>query len=408
MSADEKIIATQLLELQRHAMLMYTSCGWFFDEVSGLETTQIIQYAARVIQLAESTLDLNLEPEFMNRLAAAKSNIPENGNGRVVYERFVKPAILTGEKAAAHFAISSLFESYDQTCRIYSFTVAQEDRKLFTAGRARLIVGRSLFTSEIVHNSETYTYAVLHMGDHHVNCGVRLARAVPDYEAMAQEMRGAFDHADFPELIRLIDRHFGEFQFTLKNLFRDEQRKVLEQVLAGVREDVHNTYRLITDRHATLMRFLSEIHSPPLRSLELAEEVVLNYELGRQFENSHFDAERVRSLLAECQATKVKLDVDALGFAVKGFLDRLVDKFAKAPCDRDLLRQLVSATDILSSLPVQVNLWKPQNQYFMMSTTTLPEARNKADGGDLEAKEWVRDFQKVGRKLGFRAPEEAN
>jgi len=408
LDADQKITASQLLELQRHAMLMYTSCGWFFDEISGLEATQIIQYAARVIQLSASALGRNLEPEFRDKLAGARSNIPENRDGGLVYEKFAKPAIMTAESAAAHFAISSLFESYDQTARIYSFTVKQEDRKLFTAGSARLAIGRIRFTSEIVPQTDPLTYAVVHMGDHHVSCGVRHAGDIAAYEAMAQEMQQTFSHADLPELIRLIDRHFGQYQFSLKNLFRDEQRKVLRQVLAGVREDVHNTYRLITDRHATLMRFLSEIHSPPIKALELAEEVVLNSELDRQFENSHFDAERVRSLLAECRATNVNLDVDSLGYAAKGFLDRVSDEMAKKPNDRDLMRQLVNVIDVVSALPFKVNLWKPQNEYFLLSTTALPEMQKKAEAGDTEAKEWVRDFRCVGLKLGFRVPAEAN
>jgi len=137
----ERIRALRLLEMQRHAMLMYTSCGWFFDEISGIETVQVIQYAARAIQLAGALQEKNLETDFLNILETAQSNIPENGNGRQIYERFVKPAIMTREKVAAHYAISSLFESYPEVAQIYKFTVKQEDRQLFTAGHARLAIG---------------------------------------------------------------------------------------------------------------------------------------------------------------------------------------------------------------------------------------------------------------------------
>ncbi len=175
-----------------------------------------------------------------------------------------------------------------------------------------------------------------------------------------------------------------------------------------MREDVHNTYRLITDRHATLMRFLTDIHSPPLKALELAADVVLNSELGRQFENSHFDAERVQSLLAEAQAAKVNLDAETLGYAAKGFLDRLSAEFSAAPADRDLLRRLAAATDVIASLPFKVNFWKPQNDYFQLSTTALPAVQERANAGEAEAREWVRDFRRVGARLGFRiTPEHA-
>jgi hypothetical protein len=279
---------------------------------------------------------------------------------------------------------------------------------MFSAGRAHLAIGRVRLTSEIVRKSDPFTYVALHMGDHHVNCGVRHAGAIPAYEAMAQEMQNAFNQADFPGLIRLIDRHFGDYQFTLKNLFRDEQRKILRQVLAAVQDDVQNTYRLITDRHAALMRFLAGIHSPPLKSLEVAEEIVLNADLGRQFENSHFDAERVRTLLAECRANNVNLDCDTLGYAAKGFLERLSDQFAREPNNRDLLQQLVNVTDVVSKLPFKVNLWKPQNEFYLMSTTALPEAQKKAETGDVEARAWVRDFCEVGLKLGFKDPAHKN
>ncbi len=112
------VTALRFLEMQRHAMLMYTSCGWFFDEISGPETVQVIQYAARTIQLARELAAEDVESGFLEILGQAKSNIPENQDGRVVYEKFVNPAVMTREKVAAHYAISSLFESYPEEARI--------------------------------------------------------------------------------------------------------------------------------------------------------------------------------------------------------------------------------------------------------------------------------------------------
>src|SRR6185312_2023859 len=137
---DEQVAALRLLEMQRHAMLMFTSCGWFFDEISGIETTQVIQYAARALQLAgESNLE-NLEAGFLKILEGAKSNISGNQNGRFIYENFAKPAVMTRESFAAHFAISSLFESYPPKTRIHSYEIIQEDRQMFTVGNARLAI----------------------------------------------------------------------------------------------------------------------------------------------------------------------------------------------------------------------------------------------------------------------------
>jgi alpha-amylase/alpha-mannosidase (GH57 family) len=138
LSDADKITVLKLMELQRHAMLMYTSCGWFFDELSGIETVQVIQYAARVIQLANELFSRDFEPPFLDRLAEAKSNIPEHGDGRAIYHKFVKPAMIDWPKAVAHYAISSLFQEYDKATRIFSFTFENEQREIAETGKTKL------------------------------------------------------------------------------------------------------------------------------------------------------------------------------------------------------------------------------------------------------------------------------
>lgn len=97
--SGERIQALKLLELQRHALLMYTSCGWFFDELSGLETVQVIQYAAPALQLAGDLFGDRLEEGFLALLERAKSNLPEHRDGRRIYEKFCRPAMVTLEVA---------------------------------------------------------------------------------------------------------------------------------------------------------------------------------------------------------------------------------------------------------------------------------------------------------------------
>jgi len=398
LSEPELVTALRLLEMQRHAMLMYTSCGWFFDEISGIETVQVIQYAARAIQLASELSEVNLESDFLAVLEQARSNIPEHQNGRHVYERFVRPAVMTRPKVAAHYAISSLFESYAEEARIYSFIVRQEERQLFSAGNARLAIGRIKVTFAITRASDVLTYAVLHLGDHNLNCGIRLESDPAGFAPIVEELRGAFERADFPELIRMTDRHFGETHYSLKNLFRDEQRKVLNQILTATRDEIHNTYRLLTDRYSPLTRFLADLQSPALNSLMPATEFVINSELRRQFENGHVDVERVKSLLAEGHTNKVALDRPGLTYAMKLHLDRLSGEWDTKRDDLDVLERLLQSAALLHSLPCDVNLWKPQNTYYTIATTFRSEmvARN-----DDKSRLWLKKFEALGDELGF-------
>ena len=82
---QERAIA--LLELQRNALLMFTSCGWFFSDLGGLETVQVMRYAARVIQLQEQLGLRSVRKEFLQMLAVARSNRIELGNGADIYSR---------------------------------------------------------------------------------------------------------------------------------------------------------------------------------------------------------------------------------------------------------------------------------------------------------------------------------
>ena len=170
LTPQDELHCLRLLELQRHAMLMFTSCGWFFDELSGIETVQVIQYAGRVLQLAHHTLGLDLEAPFLDRLAKAPSNIPEHKDGRRIYEKFVKPAIMDREQLGAHFAVSSLFETYPREARIYRFIFEQRHHQAFEAGKARLVIGNAKITFEITRGADVFSYAAMHLGDHNVSC----------------------------------------------------------------------------------------------------------------------------------------------------------------------------------------------------------------------------------------------
>jgi len=215
---------------------------------------------------------------------------------------------------------------------------------------------------------------------------------------MAEEMRANFERADFPALILLMDKHFGQTHYSLKNLFRDEQQKVLNQILAVTRDEIHNTYRLITDRYGPLTRFLADIRVPPLKSLEPAMEFVLNSEIRRQFENGHADPERVRSLIAEARAAKIPFETDSLAYTVKKHFEQLSGQFLKTPDDLELLQRLSDSAGLLRVLPFEVNLWKAQNDYYVMLTAVLPKMQKRADEKN---KTWIEKFRALGDKLGF-------
>jgi alpha-amylase/alpha-mannosidase (GH57 family) len=399
---EEKITALKLLELQRHAMLMYTSCGWFFDELSGIETVQVIHYAGRAVQLGQELFGDTVESQFIDRLAAAKSNIPDHGDGRNIYEKFVKPAIVDWEKLGAHYGVSSLFEDYTEQTKIYCFLTEREDYQSFEAGKARLVVGRVRLTSEITWESCALSFGVLHFGDHNLNGGVRKFLGEEAYRGLVAEIKEPFMRADFPEILRLMDRNFGESNYSIRSLFRDEQRKVLGRILEATLAEAETVYRQIYENYVPTMRFLTDLRIPLPRAFYAAAEFVLNAQLRNALEHEEIDTERVGALLDAARVEGVTLDAATLEYSFRHNLERIAERFLAEPTDPTSFKRMRAAADLVKRLPFRVNLWKIQNLFYRVLETVYPEQQEKAGRGDESARAWVAELAALGRKLAVR------
>ena len=201
-AGERRIKALKLLEMSRQSLLMFTSCGWFFDDLSRIETTQVMRYACRAMQLCLEVGGPDHEPEFLHRLAAGRSNVPENGDGREIYTRFVRPARIDLHTVGAHFAMSSLFEEYAQRDRLYCYTVEVEDYQGFVAGRSKMAIGRVRIASGVVEESAIVSFGVLHLGDQNITASVRQYQGEVAYKEMLHDLSAAFARADFTETIR--------------------------------------------------------------------------------------------------------------------------------------------------------------------------------------------------------------
>jgi alpha-amylase/alpha-mannosidase (GH57 family) len=406
LSPEDEVRALKLLELQRHAMLMYTSCGWFFDELSGIETTQILQYAGRAVQLAQEIDGEAIEPRFLYLLEFAGSNIPEHRDGKTVYEKFVRPAFVDLRKVGAHYAVSSLFQGYGERAEIYCYRVEREDFRVLPAGKKRLAVGRARIASGITRESGRVTFGVLHFGDHNVSGGIREFQGTESYEALAAEISEIFESADFPEIIRAVDRNFGPGAYSLKLLFRDEQRRILGRILEVNMADVDAAYRQLYMQNAPLMRFLSDVGYPMPKSFHVAAELALNSELRRAFEETPLDVERARGVLYEAKNAGIEWDGPGLGYTLRKTIERMIGDFRKSPEDLPLLQRLDAAVEMGNALPFEVPFWETQNVFFEMLQSVRPAFLLRASQGEEKAREWIARFSGLGAKLSVRVPEE--
>jgi hypothetical protein len=225
-------------------------------------------------------------------------------------------------------------------------------------------VGRAQITSRITRESGTFSFGVLHFGDHNLSAAVRPFHDDKAYAAMLAEARDAFLGADLPQALRILDKHFSGVAYSLRSLFRDEQRKIIGLILDSTLEEAEASLRQLYEHHAPLLRFLSDLGQPLPEVLRGTGEFVLNSQLKRAFAEERLDLERIRTLLKVAQREQARLDGAGLGFELQQNLERMAERLREVPEDAELAAGLDAAVGLARELPFEVSLWRVQNLYY--------------------------------------------
>ena len=363
---EERTRALWLLEVQRQTQLMYTSCGWFFSELSGMETVQVMKYAARAIQLARRATGLDLEPAFREALALAPSNVPEFGDGGHVYERQVQPSLVTLEGVGAHLAIASLAEDLPEEGRMFVFDYRFEGRRAGREGPAHLTMGRLKVNSLVSGDALDALFCVIHFGSSDFRCGLVPYPGEADHARLEEALFS--DELSLAQLLREVDRVFTGRDYSLRDLFLDGRRRVAASLLEGTQRRYEADYQRVFDDNSRLMLFLAEIDSPMPVALRVAAEVSLTRRIlavtgaalqgdvdPEMAEDELTGAvELARTLGAQLDMGPIRKDVEKL---VRGRMAALV---AGRGSDRRAL-ELVTILALARHLGLWLDLWSSQN-----------------------------------------------
>ena len=400
----ERMTVWKLMELQRHAMLMYTSCGWFFDELSGIETVQVIQYAGRAVQLAEELFGDPRESLFIEKLSQAKSNIPEHGDGGRIYQKFVRPAFVDLRKVGAHYSIRSLFEPYETETRIYQYKVERQavlnlargdkQEQQFAAGLAR-------FTSGATQESAVLGFAAFERGDFNPAGGVLKAASPKAFRAFVERIKEVFSRGDMDEVNRILQQEFKGEPYAFTVLFRDEQQRILNRIAESAWGEAEaafgNLYPPLLSMIKTLVRIGGSLTIP--QAFYAAAEFVLNSRLRRALGSEPLDFDGIRKLIGDAEAAKASLDVTTLEYTLRMSLERMAEKLRGDPAQVQTIKTLDAAVDLARSLPLDVNLAKIQNICYELAQTAYRDFLEKAQAGDEYSRAWVDNFRALALRL---------
>ena len=368
LSDEDKVRAMELLEIQRQSMLMYTSCGWFFSEISGIETVQIMKYAARAMQLAAKFTDKNIEEHFLNILAEAKSNIPEHGTGKDIFERFVKPSIVTAKQIASLWALSSLYQDFEDEEDVYCYTITKKAYKKVHKGTSTFIIGHIEVQSKITLQKSNLIFALMQYSGGDFHCAIKEYSDEAEFNKIKTELIKTYLMNTLTEIIRALDEYFGKEYFTLKDIFIEERRKILQILLKGKLEKFAQTYQEMYDDGKGAIYNLQGL------GLKIPDEFKISagYALSHKFNDivAHSGGFLESDLIQQAmdinfEAKKMDVTLDKkpsnaiFSKKILQNMNRLVHSFEIQQAD-----VLLEIFDTIEKLELQVDISEAQNIYF--------------------------------------------
>lgn len=366
---QEVINLLRMLEIQRQCQLMYTSCAWFFAEVSGIETNQVLQYALRATYHHYNATGVSLAPVFIERLERVPSNVFANAADS--FRANVLPSQLTLTGVAMHYAASSIFEDYEETADFLHFTVKNEVFERIPAGVQRLAIGRTTVISKLTYSEKHFSFAVLYLGQQHMVGSITLNMNRISFDDYQMQLTTAFNNANLGDVINII-QIFGQERFSFKNLFKDEKVKIYKEILSRSYPAVENSIVDYYEDNYQLMNGMLKDDIPVPDNWKSITQFVVEQALHRYFENGKLSVRQLRHLVAEHKLWSVQfIDLQRLKLASG---ERIFAELKKITMDdegRENLKRLSRIIEILAELNILPEFWKSQNHYYHLAQKFL-------------------------------------
>lgn len=406
LSEDDKIKAMELLEIQRQAMLMYTSCGWFFSEISGIETTQVMKYAARAMQLAQNFCKKDLEKHFLELLDEAKSNFQEFGTGKDIFENMVKPAIVTTKQIASLWAVSSLYQDFEEEENVYCYKIKKQSYKKLQKGSSSLIVGHIEIKSRITLQKSNIMFALVQYSGGDFHCAIKEFSDDTEYSQIQKELFRIFMLNPLTEIIRALDEYFGKEYFTLKDIFIEERRKILQIMLKGKMKKFAQTYQEMYSEGKSSIYHMQNL------GLSIPDEFKISagYTLSRQFNDLIINSSGFLDHETIQQAVDINFETKKIGIEIDKsptntfFSQKLTHNILRLAQTLEIQQAevILEIFEDMEKLELSVDIAEAQNIYFNKIYQLLKDEIEKINTSSHESdKTLIINILEIGQKLNI-------
>lgn len=372
----------RLMEMQRNALLMFTSCGWFFDEVSGLETNQILQYANRAITFTEQTSGIDLHPSFFDALVQTPSNVFKNAAES--YQLNVLPSKVDLLRVGMHFAAASIFEEHPEKLDLFNYKAVSDAFTKRKAGNQILSIGRIGMQSKITLSHRTFSFAVLYLGQQNLIGNISANMSEEVYQAMEQALSDSFDSINLGEVIGLMQLYFGTRKYSIKNLFQDEKRKILDRITQLSFEKALQSFKDIYNDNYQLMSGMLNANIPIPAAYKSVLSFVLNQDLIALLEHDSFSISQLEQTLNEMKKWEVSIENEPE--VQLNLSDRLFSEIKKLNFEDEnspKAKELCLLLELFNQAGFHIDLWKSQNLYFKKAAKVSNKSEDIFQLGNL-------------------------
>ncbi len=368
LSSTDQMRALAHLEIQRNAMLMYTSCGWFFSEISGIEGIQVMKYATRIFDLMRILGLPAPENEFLRILGEAKSNFPEFGNGADVYRRFAEPSRVTPQGVVAHLALSSLVSSVPEEGEAGGYFYEMTDPVREQRGRYTLMAGQVHLKEAKVTQQFAYAFAGIHLGGIDFYGAIRPFLPPVTFQKSSRKLVEAFNILSLPKLLRLLQEEFGPEEFGVEQILPEARRKVFQEVFGSLVDRFSEQYVRLYEENRRNLEMLQSVGFELPKEIQAAAE----FTFGKLFEEEIQKREWFKDPEAYQNLIELADEVTQHGYRIDRFvpqhtfrnlLTEIVDNAVAEPSE-DNVKAAVAVVRITKKLGLDYNLYLAQEAVF--------------------------------------------
>ena len=384
LSPDDRRRVLFLLEIERQAMLMQTSCGWFFDDITEPGSVQVMRHAKRAMDLARQVLDLDIEAAFVEILRRAPVNDPGYATGAEVYDALVRPAAVDLPRIAAGAALYALF-GLEHPAAASGMYAVHGDWPYRPAAGDR-ILGTVRVRSRATGEEAFFDAAAFFGGLDRVVIGVRepggdeALRTVWESSDPAGAISGTFSRV-----------------YTASDLSEEERWTIAREIAPGIGEAVSRVY---LDSAATIGA-LDDLGIPiPGAAARLLAHARIERLLAMIGEGC-LDPGRFFALVEEVREDITEPDLAALGAAASRRITLALREAAARPDDPAPLEAISRIVGCAKVFPLPLSLWASRKICVGMRGN-YAEMRERAGRGDGGAKRWTEDFKRAAACLGVR------